>query len=232
MSTETIETNSTDGLHTYRAYDPQLAVPTKEGERVVKCLYKTPKTGANAGKAAGVNSYVVVPESHLDEKVMIEQVALLAPYMSAYFQSVEDGLVKEHHKSGGKGFSSTWLSLAKILESLDEAGQGNRLNKEKIGNWFGNEVQDMLQAAFADKLGISEAPSEAEMERLQQVTDVYKAKFESLASGKTMYKKEEAEQMQKALEVAEALDSSIGARFYGRLERMKSATSNELMMAL
>ena len=221
--------NVGDSLYTFKAYDSQLAIPAKEGERVVKCLYKT---NLKTGKIAGENSYIVVPEKHLDESVVIENAAMLAPYISAYLQSVEDGIIKEHHKNGGKGFSDSFLSLAKILESLDDAGQGNRLNKEKIETWFNAEMKDSLLVAFADKMGVGEVPTESELAKLEQVTSVYKAKFESLASGKTHYRKEEAELMQKALEVTEVLDTNIGARFYGRLEKMKEATSNDLLMSL
>jgi len=223
-------TQSEDNLHTFKPYDPQLSVPVSEGQRVVKCLYKT---NMKTGKAAGENSYIVVPEGHLDESVMINNAAMLAPYMSAYLQSVEDGIIKEFHKGGGKGFSDTFLSLAKILEHLDSAGQGSRLNKEKIGNWFGSEVQDKLIVAFADKLGITgREPTEEETEKLVSITEVYKAKFESLASGKTCYKKEDAEVLQKALEVTQTLDTSLGIRFYNRLESMKTVVANDLLMSL
>lgn len=218
--------------YTFRPYDSQLAIPVGDGQRLVKCLYKVAKTGANAGKAAGINSYITVPENHLDESVMVENAAMLAPYMSAYFQGVEDGIIKEHHKNGGKGFGDTFLSLAKILEHLDDAGQGNRLNKEKIEAWFNSDMREPLLVAFADKMGVGEVPTEAELAKLEQVTAVYRAKFASLASGKTAYRKEEAELMQKALEVTEVLDTNLGARFYGRLEKMKSATSNDLLMSL
>ena len=222
---------SREHLHTFKAYDAQLSIPVPEGERLVKCLYKT---NMKKGTVAGINSYITVPESHLDEKIVIEQVAILAPYISAYLQSVEDGLIKEHHKNGGKGFGDSFLSLAKILESLDAAGQGSRLNKEKIESWFASDMSENLMVAFASKMSIDLAgePSEAELDKLIQVTDVYKAKFASLASGKTHYRKEEAELLQKALEVTKVLDTPLGARFNIRLEAMKQSTSNDLLMSL
>ena len=221
--------NGNEALHTFKPYDPQLSVPVADGQRVVKCLYKT---NMKTGKVAGENSYIIVPEAHLDESVIVENAALLAPYISAYLQSVEDGIIKEFHKGGGKGFNDTFLSLAKILEHLDSAGQGSRLNKEKIGNWFGSEVQDKLIVAFAAKLGITSEPTEEETDKLVAITEVYKAKFESLASGKTCYKKEDAEVLQKALEVTETLDTPLGARFYNRLESMKAVKANDLLMSL
>jgi len=196
---------------------------------MVKCLYKT---NTKTGKAAGENSYILVPDSHLAESVIVENAEKLAPYVAAFLQGVEDGIVKEHHKNGGKGFSDSFLSLDKILAVLDAQGQGNRLNKEKIEAWFNSEMLEALTVAFADKMGVSDTPTDAEMEKIRNVTDVYKGKYASLASGKTHYKKEEVEMLQKALEVTDAVATPIGERFYGRLEGMLSATVNDVMMGL
>jgi len=216
-------------LHTFKPYISDSVVGIPEGQRMVKCLYKLNKKTNTIG---GDNSYVLIGESHLAEQVMVQEAEQLAPYVAAYFQGVEDEIIKKHHKEGGKGFSPAFLSLAKILEHLDNAGQGDRLNKEKIEAWFGSEMQLPLAAAFADKLGMSDTPTPEELAKLEQITGVYKAKFASLASGKTAYRKEEAESLQKALEVTSALDGALGARFYGRLEKMKLATSNDLLAAL
>lgn len=229
---DTITNNETaSNLHTFKAYDSQLSIPVKDGERVVKCLYKT---NMKTGKIAGENAYIVVPEKHLDESVVIENAAMLAPYISLYLQSVEDAIIKEHHKNGGQGFSDSFLSLAKVLEKLDAEGQSSRLNKEKIEHWFDSTLQDSLIAMFADKLGVTANPTDAEMDKLAAVCGAYKAKFASLASGKTYYKKEEAQALQIALEkVPGSLDTSIGARFHARLEAMKAKPeANELLLAL
>jgi len=230
LDTATLETPVVPALHTFKPYTSELPVTIPEGMRQVKCLYKTNK---KTGQVAGENSYILVPEAHLSEEVMVEQAAMLAPYVAAYFQSVEDTLVKEAHKNASKGFSDSWLSLQKILDHLEAAGQSNRLNKEKIEAWFGSEVQAPLEAAFASRMGVESATATPEeLEKLAQVTGVYRAKFASLASGKTMYRKEDAESLQKALEVTGATESLIGERFYLRLEGMKTATSNDLLESL
>ena len=237
METNNIQSNDTLAQEqelpfTFRAYDSQLPIAVPEGMRVVKCLYKVAKTGSNAGKAAGENSYILVSQKHLAEEVITQKIVKLAPYVAAFLQAEEDKVIKEFHKNGGKGFGESWLSLSKILEALDTSGQSSRLNKEKIETWFTAEMQEALVAAFAEKLGVSEVPTEAELEKLAQITSVYKGKFTSLASGKTMYREEEATLMQKALEVTGADQSVIGSRFNDRLERMKVATPDDLLLSL
>ncbi len=226
-STHNVE--SVESLNTFKAYDPQLAIDVPEGKRLVKCLYKTNKKTQTVG---GINSYILVPDTHLNESLLVEQAATLTPYLAAFLQDQEDLIVKEHHKNGGKGFSDSFLSLSKILERLDATGQSNRLNKDKIEAWFQSDVSEMLQVAFAEKMALSDTPTQAEMDKLAQITEVYKAKFASLASGKTAYQKEEAELLQKALTVTQSDKSVIGSRFMERLEVMKTATSNDLLMAL
>jgi len=224
------ELTSTEELYKFSAYDAQLPISIGEGMRVVKCLYKT---NTKTGKAAGANSYILVPEKHLAEQVMIDNAAMLAPYMAAFLQDVEDKIIKDYHVKGGIGFNDSFLSLSKILESLDNAGQGNRLNKEKIEDWFNSDMKEPLLVAFADKMGVSDQPTQAELDKLENVTAVYLAKFASLASGKTMYRKEEAELLQKALVVTGVNEeNAIGVKFWNRLESMKNTTQNDLLMSL
>lgn len=235
MNTNKPKSGATDtmqDLYKFAPYDSQLPIEIGEGKRLVKCLYKENK---KTGKKAGVNSYIIVPESHLSESIMVENAVRLAPYVSAFMQEQEDKLIKEAHIKKTIGFSDTWLGLDKILESLDAAGQGNRLNKEKIEAWFNSDMQEPLIVAFASKMGISETPTDAELNKLIEITEVYKAKFSSLASGKTVYKKDEAELLQRALEVTGLgadSENSIGSKFYKRLEGMKNTTVNTLLAAL
>lgn len=223
-------TEQTEVLYKYHAYDSQLPIDAVSGRRVVKCLYKE---NAKTGKKAGINSYIQIPVAHITEEIVIQEAKKLAPYVLSFLQAEEDKLIKKHHASGGLGMSDAWFSLDKVLVALDEAGQGNRLNKEKIDAWFDESMREPLVKAFADKVcSNSEQPTEQELEKLAAVTNAYKAKFGSLASGKTFYRPEECEKLQKVLEVTEATKTSIGERFNARLESMKTTEANDLLLAL
>lgn len=211
----------------FRPYDSQLPIEVATEQRTVKCLYKETKDG----KKAGENSYINIPTNHISEKVVIDRIQELAPYVVNFLQSEEDKLVKDAHKAGSLGFGTSWFSLEKVLEALDEAGQGNRLNAEKIEQWFTADMQDSLAVAFMEKLGMSDEPTQEELEKLVLITTAYKDKFKSLASGKTWYKPEECKLLQRALEVTGAKSSTIGERFYARLGKMQEA-SEDLLLAL
>lgn len=225
-----MNTNTNTLTYKFRPYDAQLPTEDIKGCRIVKCLYKE---NTKTGKKAGENSYINIPTNHLTESVLRDNFDRLVEYFLSYMQEQEDAIIKLAHKTGSIGFGESYFSLDKIVDYLAETGQSARLNKEKIQAWFSSEVEDSLLSAFAGKLGIdTENPSESELEQLLQVTSVYRAKFESLASPKVHYKKEECELLQKALAVTGADKSVIGSKFVNRLESMKNVNSNDLLLSL
>ena len=215
-------------VNTFKEYDSALTIPAVEGYRAVKCLYKkNPKTG----KAAGTNSFVRVPDS-ITAASVTEKLAGLMPHVIQYLQEEENKLVKAQHVAGATMINPDSLGLDSILAAFEASGTNNRLNKERVEEWFAGSMLESLMVAFADKMGLSDTPTEAELSKLEQITGVYKAKFASLASGKTSYRPEEAELMLKALEVTGANSTEIGGRFVVRLERMKTVSNDDLMLAL
>lgn len=215
-------------VNTFRPYDSQLPVPVIAGFRVVKCLYKVnPKTKV----AAAENSYIRVP-AHITEEVVAARISELAPYLVGYLQAEEDKLIKERHIAGLERLTPEFLTLDRVIEALESAGVSQRLNKETIEAWFTAEMYEPLMVAFADKMGVGEAPTEEQTSKLSSILSVYKAKFGSLASGKTHYRVEEAEMLLRALEVTGAGDTLIGGKFVARLGKMKDSTSADLLLAL
>lgn len=224
-----VNTDTAQLQYRFRPYDSQIVPEIAVSQRAVKCLYKE---NMKTKEKAGENSYIAIPTAHVTEKVVIENVIKLAPYVVQFLQSVEDGIIKTAHKTGSLGFTDSYFSLDKLLEVLDESGQGNRLNAEKIGDWFKAEMRDKLVEAFAAKLGVGDEPTEQELDKLASITTAYQSKFASLASGKTHYRAEECVILQKALEVTGANEGAIGEKFYNRLEKMKEQVSNNALMDL
>lgn len=220
--------------YTFKAYDAQLPIVVEEGTRVVKCLYKETKDKVTGKvKKAGENSYIKVPVKHISVELVEKEIKTLAPIFVQYLQAEEDKIIKEAHKGGSIGFGDSFFSLSKVIEAIEAEAQGNRLTTEAVHVWFGEEVEELLLVAVAEKLGIdSLKPTDAELAKLQLIADAYKAKFGSLASGKTHYRKEEAELLQKALEVTGAKEGLLGQKFYSRLEGMKNTTTDDLLLSL
>jgi len=212
----------------FNEYDTAVPLPEVSGFRPVKCLYKINPT---TKVAAGANSYIYIVDA-ITEDAVKERLAEFLPYFVNYLQEQENEIIKGLHKSGSVYLADNATGIDTVLERLEASGTGNRLNKEKIEAWFDTSMSGKLAEAFAAKMGVSDTSTDAELEKLQGIIDTYKRKFSGLASGKVIYRAEEAEVMQKALTVTGADESMIGSRFVARLERMKKVDDNSLLLAL
>lgn len=215
-------------VNTFRPYDSQLPVPDLKGYRTVKVIYRENKA---TGKKAGETSYIRIPD-HITEQAVADRLTDFLPYFVGYLQGQEDEVVKSLHKEGATEIKEGTLTLDSLLEAMASSQTASRLNAERIGEWFKDNMQEALAVAFAEKLGIGEEPTQADMEKLLAIVGTYEKKLQSLASPKTAYKKEEAELLQKALEVTGARETVVGTRFYARLEDMKTKTADDLLLAL
>lgn len=229
-----MNSQTTEVTYKFAAYDPQLPITVDKTERVVKCLYKETKDKVTGKiKKAGINSYIKVPTAHLNTEVVQKELVTLLPILIQYLQTEEDKIIKEAHRTGSIGFGASYFSLNKVIEFIETETQGARLNSEQIHTWFEEDVEELLMVAFAEKSGVSIAnPTEAELAKLQLISEAYKAKFGSLASGKTHYRKEDVELLQKVLDITGATKGVIGAKLYSRLEGMKAAAPNDLLEPL
>lgn len=222
------EVNENVDINHFRPYDSQLPVPELKGYRTVKVIYRENK---KTGEKAGETSYIRIPD-YITEQAVADKLEQFMPFFVSYLQSQEDELIKQLHKNGATEIKEGTLSLDAVLEHLENSQQSVRLNSEKIVEWFRDNMADKLADAFAEKMGVSEEPTEAELEKLVTIVGVYEKKLASLASPKTAYRPEEAETLQKALEVTGGKDTVVGSRFYKRLEDMKTKTPEDLLLSL
>ena len=215
-------------LGEFKPYDSQLPVAEISGTRVVKCLYQAPK---DKSKEKRSNAYVRIPCKHLTEELIVEQVAELAPYFLDFLQTKEDEIIKEDHKNGILNVFTASLSINKLVEYLEEKGEGARLNKEKIEKWFADCLYNHLLEQFAAKMGLDEKSSEEQLIKLEIVINAYKKKFVSLATSATHIKEDDCLVMIAVIDKCEAQDSLLGKRFIARLKGM-SNKQEEVLFSL
>jgi hypothetical protein len=218
-------------LGEFKPYDSQLPVSEIKGTRVVTCLYKAVKRDGVLVPSEFSNTYVRVPVSHLTEKLVIEQASELAPFVLAYLQGIEDAMIKDGHKSGLTRVYTDGLSIARLIEKLEESSNTGRLNKERIKQWFDAEVAEVLAVKFAAKMGLDENSSEAELSKLDAVLAAYSGKFESLAGGKAFIKEQDCLAMIGVIKTCQLEDDNLGSRFLVRLENM-TKKEEDLLLAL
>lgn len=217
-------------LGEFKPYDAQLTIPEISGTRIVKCLYQT---SSKTGKKVAENSYVRVPTKHLTEELVVAKISELVPYAVSWLQGIEDAGIKHNHSRGMLTVHTQLLSLDLLIEKLEENETGARLNKEKIEAWFTSEMERSLVLLACDKMGINDdaTASTEQIAKLDIVLNAYKAKFASLAGGKTYIKPEECQSMISVITKCEADTSLLGSRFVARLTKMMDK-EDEMLLSL
>jgi len=85
------------------------------------------------------------------------------------------------------------------------------MTQEVIANWFDVSLAESLSVLFADKLGLSETPTNEESEKVEMFVSVYKNKFSGLASNLVNYSIEETDKLLSALDKCSELDDKINS---------------------
>ena len=216
-----------DGDLVFLSYDATAPV-VEAGKRTVKLMYKVnPKTQ----KAAGVNSCLLV-EPITSEDLTSEIQAKLVPHIINMLEVEQDKLVRTAHLSGVESVSSDSIDIEAIITSLETVRASTRMNKEVITSWFEANMKDTLTVLFADKLGVSEVPTEKDAENITRFLDVYKNKFNGLASNLVSYQKEEAVKLMEAVTKCDVDKNTdlVSAKIIEKLDKMVNpASSSELM---
>ena len=202
------------------------AAPT--GFRQVTVNYKQTASMKLKKVAAKENVYVTVPADHISVAQVVENIETLAPFVSAYLSSVEDSTIRAYHKEGGTQVFTETLTLAKILETIEETGSS--INGEQITEWFTEFVAESLLNVLADKMGAEDAYSldKDQKSKAEQVIQSYLAQFISLASGKTMLPIAQRDRLAKCLEITGADTSAMGIRFTSRFAKMATKEAEAL----
>lgn len=225
-------TLSPSGLCRFQAYDPKSPTAATLGGRMVSICYKGKKVDGELIAPKLANSCIEVPLIKTDE--VKEQIEQLLPHVVSYLETVQDSIAKElHSRNTGEAEQEEAFNLSAILVKLEATTTTSRLSKEQAEQWFDSEVADNLAVLFADKFGISDNPSEAEIDKVAAICNVYRKNLSALAGPKTNYKVSEAQMLQKVLDMTDARDSVIGGRMYSRLDKMiTDATITPAMIGL
>lgn len=200
-------------------FDSKTSKPIGVGFRLAKAIYKTPRDGSEKKQSICVSIPVVTD-------LTSEQLKSCEGILIERIKEIQDSIVKERYENGSDYVSESQISIESCLEFWNAESQGNRLTKEIIIEWFSNDLNDSLLLALADKLGISNSPSEVETSRLEKMLKAYSDSFAALAGGKTSFPPEKAKNLLKAIDFAS--DSAIKEKLIARLEKMKEEISADL----
>lgn len=199
------------------------------GQRLSQITFKT-VTDGEGNKTKRDSVCVSIPVLDVSQNEM----NAMKGHIVAMVHKAQDGIIREMVLAGHTSVATEQVNFASVLEYLDSESEGTRLTKEDVVAWFDstNGLADSLRVVFADKLGLSDVPSEGETKRLEQMVTQYRECYASLAGGKKMFEKPIAEKLGKTLEKYCGSEDAIAGRFIGRLNKMVSAEVVDLVDAL
>ena len=213
--------------HTFESFTAGKSV-AYQGQRLVKVTFKFTEAMEKRGEKKRESLCVSVPEL---AKPTSDQVAVLMPHILSMMQGAQNGIVRELAESGKTSVNDAQIGFGAILAYLDSESEGERLTSEAVKDWFNGTLGDILTVAFADKLGISDTPTEAQQKQITQTLNIYRENFASLAGGKTKKSNEQIAFLEKALKFAPA-DDALAGKFAARFASMRKANAeSEAAMA-
>lgn len=149
------------------------------GFRLARIIRKNTKENPNA-----VSQAVFVP-APIDTASWMGN-ATIAEAVQNYMQGLQDKVIRQVLDSGRNIITDADIAVEAVASYLEENDETlGRLSKESIGTWYDAEVADTLTLVFADKLGIGDQPTPAEVTKLEQLNNQYKGCFQKLA-GKSL----------------------------------------------
>lgn len=196
------------------------------GERIARIVQKGKDEAGNDRQSYGVE---VAEITFQQVSAWLTTSSKLQDAVVDYVQGLQDACIRTRITAGRMEISADDVGLAAIEVHLDSTvSESGRISEDKIKAWFAADLQDMLTVAFADKLGISDSPTDAESKKLEQIVSSYRDSMAKLAGRKTVLSGTVRQNLEKALSLAP--ECSMKERLMDKLQGMAEAENN--MMGL
>ena len=153
--------------------------------------------------------------------------------VTGYIEKLQDEYIKGRAIAGAAGISYSEVNVANVAEYLASQGDGSggfgQLSEERIAAWFEQEARELLIVAFADRLGMSQDVSDAEVKKLEQLANQTRDNLKKLASRKpVVFDTRVHKALEWALDVTDA-GEVMTAKLRGKLNM--PATAQEDLLA-
>lgn len=198
------------------------------GQRLATITYKTIKDSSNPlCNVKRESKAVSLPV--LEDSSITGNIAVLMPHVKAMLYAAQDKIIREYLDSGANVslIPADVVSISAVVEYLDNSNESGRLTKEVVSKWFDETVSESLMLALAEKLGVSETPSNEESMKIEAIVSGFREKVSALAGGKTSYEPKLCESLKKCIALAPA-DDMLAGRFIVRLDKMIASASDSV----
>ena len=178
------------------------------------------KKGENSKLVASVAISIPALSENAVEAQAYLDASGLRDYLVSCVEKLQDGYIKSRAIAGAKVIEFSELNPAQLVAYLasSEEGEGiGQLSATRIQTWFDTKCRDMYLVALADRLGISENATDAEIKRLEQIANQTRDNLAKLSSKKPVQLDTRVKAaLEWALQVTS--DSSDSSGLTGRLQ--------------
>ena len=213
-----------DGSYKFLPYDSKAPV-TEKGFRTAKLTYKsTAKNPAKMPNACVLVQPITSPD-------ITGHITALIPHITTMCENAQDAILRAQYESNAGSVNKDTINLDAIIAYLDAEATGNRMTKDSILEWFDAEMKDTLTVLIADKMNITDEPTDKQTDDINRIIAVYRGKYGALSSGATIYQPTDVERLVSAIEKTEVSESLYGSRLLSRLNGMNKK-EEELLLSL
>lgn len=205
-------------VHTFAPYTGKETALT--GQRLVKITFKTDKETGIKPESKCVS---VPPAAELLERDLLDNWEVARPVVMAYFETVQDSIVRGLVTEGRTDVRSDELGLWACLAAAQAESSGGRLSKELLTGWFEGTAWPALKEALFSKLGVvNNAPTLQQSKVLEVTAKRFLSWVTAMASPKTLLTIEAIEQVTKLVGLIEGQDA-VAEKITARLTAMLKA---------
>lgn len=185
--------------------------------RLARIIRKASAKDANGLESQGVHIPVIAhPMEYLEHQTLMD-------YVAHCLMDVQDKMIRAVTDNGRNIITESDINAAAMVEYLEQTDENiGRISKDKIEQWFKDEMADTLLVAFANKLGVGDVPTPDEEKKLAQACKGYQDVFATLAAKNPVVDPKIGDRLIKALDMIPA--SAFSVRIRGIAEKaMKQA---------
>lgn len=142
----------------------------------------------------------------------------LRPYFVTLLEDTQDKIFRSLYESSDGSLSNIGdddLSIDQCISYLESEATGDRLTKEKIGEWFDSSLRDNLTVVICEKL----QTEDLEDSRVGQHLTGYRQLFCSLSKDSGSLQEAQVKGLRNAITVC-AVDDEIGKKLASKLDGM------------
>lgn len=195
------------------------------GQRLATVTYKTDKVTGIKPESVCVS---VPPVSEQDIRTHMEE---FIPHVKALIERSQDAIIRNLHESKKENVSDSELSVESVLEFLNEEASGGRVTKKDAQEWFDAVIADPLAVALANRLGVSEEPTQEQSAKIEKMLADFKSNVASLTAGNVKHSPDVCAVLKKAIAFAPQ-DDVLANKFNARLDVMMRKVPSSIADAL